>query len=125
MEPAGEGEVRADHVSEGLWRVCAGPRRRAGKREVQVACADGGGDAAIGRSQQVVCEAGCAGVRAGEEQLPAARSAESAVRVHVQPGRWAAVACRSAGTWAKVPRHKKAEVEMLAAKCVANCEMLQ
>jgi len=26
---------------------------------------------------------------------------------------------------ANVPRHKKAEVEMLAAKCVANCEMLQ
>jgi hypothetical protein len=26
---------------------------------------------------------------------------------------------------AKVPNHKKAEIEMQAAKCVANCSLLQ
>jgi len=46
-----------------------------------------------------------------------------AVRVHLQFGRWSTVAdcCTEAG--ANVPNHKKAEIEMLAAKCVANCRM--
>jgi len=67
-----------------------------------------------------------AGGCAGEEQLASSEECNrSSFECTFKPRRWAAVVDRGAGAGGpRVPNHKKAEVEMQAAKCVANCSLL-
>jgi len=106
MDGAGQGEIRAHVVSEGVRRIRTGPRRRTGEHKDQVARADGCCHAAFASRGSIACPARRTGIRAREKLMPAARSANAAVPMYLQCRGWAAVAHRRSRSHLKGPSQK-------------------
>src|SRR5262249_35849305 len=83
VDTAGQRKVRADFVSEGVWRFPSGPRWGASQHQNQVPGAYGRGYVAVAGGRPVAFAARRPGIRVGEKLLPAARSAVAAVRVQL------------------------------------------
>ena len=80
VDPASEGRIQADNVFEGLRRLRAGPRRRAGQHQDQGAGADARGDGSFIGSESTARQAGYARTGARKNVLQAARAACSRKR---------------------------------------------